>query len=124
MINNKLMLVYGLKNQELNLLKNICLENNLPSFKIVNKNMCEMKLRDIIKGINLEVEDVDMPEEKVVIFNNFSDTELDLGVKKIKEILKPIPIMAVVTETSIDWQFKYLVDHLMEEREWYRKQNR
>jgi hypothetical protein len=118
------MLVYGLKNQELNLLKNICLENNLPSFKIVNKNMCEMKLRDIIKGINLEVEDVDMPEEKVVIFNNFSDTELDLGVKKIKEILKPIPIMAVVTETSIDWQFKYLVDHLMEEREWYRKQNR
>jgi len=124
LINNKLMLVYGLKNQELNLLKNICLENNLPSFKIVNKNMCEMKLRDIIKGINLEVEDVDMPEEKVVIFNNFSDTELDLGVKKIKEILKPIPIMAVVTETSIDWQFKYLVDHLMEEREWYRKQNR
>ncbi|NFA61163.1 DUF3783 domain-containing protein [Clostridium sp. FAM 1755] len=124
MINNKLMLVYGLKNEELNLLKNICLENNLPSFKIVNKNMCEMKLRDIIKGINLEVEDVDMPEEKVVIFNNFSDTELDLGVKKIKEILKPIPIMAVVTETSIDWQFKYLVDHLMEEREWYRKQNR
>ncbi|MDS1005033.1 DUF3783 domain-containing protein [Clostridium sporogenes] len=124
MTNNKLMLVYGLKNEELNLLKNICLENNLPSFKIVNKNMCEMKLRDIIKGINLEVEDVDMPEEKVVIFNNFSDTELDLGVKKIKEILKPIPIMAVVTETSIDWQFKYLVDHLMEEREWYRKQNR
>ncbi|EJP6473098.1 DUF3783 domain-containing protein [Clostridium sp. L74] len=124
MINNKLMLVYGLKNEELNLLKDICLENNLPSFKIVNKNMCEMKLRDIIKGINLEVEDVDMPEEKVVIFNNFSDTELDLGVKKIKEILKPIPIMAVVTETSIDWQFKYLVDHLMEEREWYRKQNR
>ncbi|ENK1244903.1 DUF3783 domain-containing protein [Clostridium botulinum] len=124
MTNNKLMLVYGLKNEELNLLKNICLENNLPSFKIVNKNMCEMKLRDIIKGINLEVEDVDMLEEKVVIFNNFSDTELDLGVKKIKEILKPIPIMAVVTETSIDWQFKYLVDHLMEEREWYRKQNR
>ena len=46
------------------------------------------------------------------------------GVKKIKEILKPVPIMAVVTETSIDWEFKYLVDHLMEEREWYRKQNR
>ncbi len=124
MINNKLMLVYGLKNEELNLLKDICLENNLPSFKIVNKNMCEMKLRDIIKGINLEVEDTDMPEEKVVIFNNFSDTELNLGVKKIKEILKPTPIMAVVTETSIDWQFKYLVDHLMEEREWHRKQNR
>ncbi len=32
--------------------------------------------------------------------------------------------MAVVTETSINWEFKYLVDHLMEEREWYRKQNR
>lgn len=32
--------------------------------------------------------------------------------------------MAVVTETSIDWEFKCLVDHLMEEREWYRKQNR
>ncbi|MDU6878762.1 DUF3783 domain-containing protein [Clostridium tepidum] len=124
MINNKLMLVYGLENEELNLLKDMCLKNNLQSFKIVNKNMCKMKLRDIIKGMNLEVEDIDMPEEKVVIFNNFSDTELNLGVKKIKEILKPTPIMAVVTENSIDWEFEYLVNHLIEEREWHRKQNR
>ncbi|APF27523.1 hypothetical protein NPD7_3243 [Clostridium sporogenes] len=124
MINNKLMLVYGLKEAELNLLKDMCANNNLSNYKIVNKSMCKMKLRDIIKGMNLEVEDVDMPEEKVVIFNNFSDNELELGVKKIKEILKPVPIMAVVTEASIDWEFKYLVDHLMEEREWYRKQDR
>ncbi|OPD20539.1 hypothetical protein AL709_15070 [Clostridium botulinum] len=118
------MLVYGLKEAELNLLKDMCANNNLSNYKIVNKSMCKMKLRDIIKGMNLEVEDVYMPKEKVVIFNNFSDNELELGVKKIKEILKPVPIMAVVTETSIDWEFKYLVDHLMEEREWYRKQNR
>ncbi|HID0882552.1 TPA: DUF3783 domain-containing protein [Clostridium botulinum] len=124
MINNKLMLVYGLKEAELNLLKDMCANNNLSNYKIVNKSMCKMKLRDIIKGMNLEVEDVYMSKEKVVIFNNFSDNELELGVKKIKEILKPVPIMAVVTETSIDWEFKYLVDHLMEEREWYRKQNR
>ena len=124
MINDKLMLVYGLKEAELNLLKDMRANNNLPNYKIVNKSMCKMKLRDIIKGMNLEVEDVDMPEEKVVIFNNFSDNDLELGVKKIKEILKPVPIMAVVTETSINWEFKYLVDHLMEEREWYRKQNR
>lgn len=81
MINNKLMLVYGLKEAELNLLKDMFANNNLPNYKIVNKSMCKMKLRDIIKGMNLEVEDVDMPEEKVVIFNNFTDNELELGVK-------------------------------------------
>lgn len=124
MINNKLILVYGLQKQELNLLKDMCANNNFPNYKIVNKSMCKMKLRDIISGINLEVEDGDMPEEKVVIFNNFSDNELELGVKNIKEIFSPVPIMAVVTENSIDWEFKYLVDHLMEEREWYKKQNR
>ncbi|WP_251860637.1 DUF3783 domain-containing protein [Clostridium sp. Marseille-Q2269] len=124
MINNKLMLVYGLKEEELNLLKDMCTANNLPSYKFVNKNMYKMKLGDIIKGMDLEVEESDMPEEKVIIFNNFSDNELELSIKKLKEILKPAPIMAVVTETSINWEFKYLVEHLIEEREWYKKQNR
>ncbi|EJO5347496.1 DUF3783 domain-containing protein [Clostridium botulinum] len=122
MINNKLMLVYGFEEEEINLLKNMYSENNLPTYKIVNKNMGKMKLRDIISGISLEVEDIDMPEEKVIIFNNFSDNELELGIKKLKEILKPVPIMAVVTDTSIEWEFKYLLDHLMEEREWHIKQ--
>ncbi len=91
MINNKLMLVYGLKEAELNLLKDMCANNNLSNYKIVNKSMCKMKLRDIIKGMNLEVEDVDMPEEKVVIFNNFSDNELELGVKKNKRNFEASP---------------------------------
>ena len=30
-------------------------------------------------------------------------------------------IMAVVTPTSIEWTFDYLLEHLMEEREWFKQ---
>ena len=38
----------------------------------------------------------------------------------IAKVITENPIMAVVTETSKEWQFNYLVEHLIEEREWYR----
>lgn len=124
MNNDKLMLVYGFNEDDISRLKDACIENKLPQYKIVNENMGKMKLRDIIHGLKLEVEDLNMPQEKVIIFNNFSDNELENSIKELKGIFKPIPIMAVVTETSIDWSFEYLIEHLVEEREWYRKQKK
>ena len=56
---------------------------------------------------------------EVVIFSNFPDEELQMMVS-IAKVITENPIMAVVTETSKEWQFNYLVEHLIEEREWYR----
>ena len=33
-------------------------------------------------------------------------------------------VLAVVTPMSRNWSFKYLMNHLLEEREWYRKQQK
>ena len=73
------------------------------------------------KGINIKFEVVSKKnfDEKVVIFSNFPDEELQMMVS-IAKVITENPIMAVVTETSKEWQFNYLVEHLIEEREWYR----
>ena len=78
-----------------------------------------MKVKDILEGLKFEVVSNKNFDEKVVIFSNFPDEELQMMVS-IAKVITENPIMAVVTETSKEWQFNYLVEHLLEEREWYR----
>ena len=65
----------------------------------------------------------EFPEENVVLFNNFSDEELDKIIFFIRDCVDQNPIMAVITPTSIEWTFEYLLKHLIDEREWYKLQD-
>ena len=89
--------------------------------KVINisNEMASMKVKDILEGLKFEVVSKKNFDEKVVIFSNFPDEELQMMVS-IAKVITENPIMAVVTETSKEWQFNYLVEHLIEEREWYR----
>jgi hypothetical protein len=69
----------------------------------------------------LDTYDKQLPEEKVVLFNNFTDGELDKAIKSIRSNKSFKPILAVVTPTSLDWEFHYLLEHLIEEREQARR---
>lgn len=112
--NQKCILAYGLTNKEKDELEGL----NIKIISITTE-MASMKLRDIINGFRFETVDKFLPQEKVVIFNSFEDEELQGLIKVIKAIVEK-PIMAVVTPTSIDWSFKDLINHLIEEREWYK----
>ena len=71
-------------------------------------------------GLNeKETKDFQATGHKVINISNFPDEELQMMVS-IAKVITENPIMAVVTETSKEWQFNYLVEHLIEEREWYR----
>lgn len=124
MENNKLALFFGLREDEINTMDKFLKEENLSEYRIITGEMASMTVKDIINGLKIEVVDHSIPEERVVLLNNFSDEELDKTIKAIRGTLKPSPILAVVTPTSIAWSFKYLVEHLIEEREWYRSQKR
>jgi hypothetical protein len=115
--NNKIMLVYGFEDEEKAFLDNMVKELQLPPYKAVKKNMASMKIRDIIDGPILDTYHKQLPEEKVIMFNNFTDYELDIAIKTIRANKSIKPILAVVTPTSINWEFHYLLEHLMEERE-------
>lgn len=117
--NNKCILVYGFNEEEKTLINNIKEAENLPSIRIITASMASMSLRNIIEGIKLEVLSKPLPEEKVMIFNNLSDNELDRAIKAIRSNLQTKPIMAVVTPTSINWTFADLLEHLIEERKFF-----
>lgn len=114
--NNKITLIYGLddkeKEQVFDILKGNC--------KVIDESMGKMKIRDIINGLKLEVFNSKLPKEKLILFNNFEDEELKKSIEAIKPIIEPKPIFAIVTNTSIGWTFKYLLEHLLEEKEWHR----
>ncbi|SQC00864.1 DUF3783 domain-containing protein [Clostridium tetanomorphum] len=87
--------------------------------------MANMTLKDILNGLNLQIFDnVCVPEDKVILFNNFSDKELESAIQLIRSEFNKVPILAVVTPTSIEWTFKNLIEHLIEEREWFKNNNK
>ena len=117
--NSKMMLIYGFNTDEKEIIKNFIEKNNLPPLKIIKDTMGKMKLLDIVDGKILETYEKLPSQEKVILFNNFSDEELDKTIKILKKLFEKMPILAVVTDMSINWTFEYLLDHLIEERKWF-----
>lgn len=122
--NNKKILIYGFESEQKSLLRNFSEKSNLPEPLNVEQEIGRMTIGDILSGLKIEVCNCILPKEKTIIFNNFSDEELDKAIKFIKDKFSPLPIIAVVTEMSINWTFEYLLKHLIEEREWFKAQNR
>lgn len=118
--NDKMMLIYGFSDEDKQLMDSIIKNNQLPSYKVIEKSMARMKIRDLINNLKLDTYIDALPDEKVILFNNFTDKELDAAINAIRSNSSIKPILAVVTPTSIDWEFKYLLEHLIEEREWYK----
>ncbi|MDU1854142.1 MAG: DUF3783 domain-containing protein [Clostridium baratii] len=116
MNNNKALLVYGLSKDEINSLRLIS--------KVIEikPEMVDLKVHEIASGkLNEEViEIVDGINEKAILFNGFSDKEVSASIKKIRSAVKG-GVLAVVTPISRNWSFRYLLGHLLEEREWYAK---
>lgn len=119
--NDKLMLIFGFNSSEVDELNRLKIKENLPDVKFITNEMTSMKIKDIIAGFKFEIYGVNLPEEKVILFNNLSDEELDKTLKVLRQNLQVKPIFAVTTATSIEWEFKYLLEHLIEEREWFKK---
>ncbi|MDV4150150.1 DUF3783 domain-containing protein [Clostridium sp. AL.422] len=113
--NDKCILIYNAPESELKELRN-------EGYKLieVSKEMTEMTVSDILHGLRFETVNVELPNETVILFNCFSDEEIKLAITGIRQRFKG-GIFAAVTPTSIEWKFSYLIEHLIEEREWYLK---
>ncbi|MBU5453947.1 DUF3783 domain-containing protein [Caproiciproducens sp. MSJ-32] len=116
--NEKCILVYNMPLEKLNFL----VEEGYKLIE-VKKEMMEMTIRDILKGLRFETVNSKEYNESLILFNNFFDEELRELIRKIRENIKG-GILATVTEHSIDWKLGYLLEHLIEEREWFLKQQK
>lgn len=111
--NNRCILAYNLSKEEIDKIK----KAGISVIKIED-TMVQMKIGEILQGYRFEAYKK-LPNEKVILFNNFGDEEISTAVKYCRSIVKDV-ILAVVTQTSIGWSFSYLMEHLIEEREWHR----
>ncbi len=122
--NNKLVMLYGFEENEIEKINEISEKHNLPKNKIIDNRLANMKIESIIKGINLATENAKIVKEKVVLFNNLEDSELESCIKFFKSEITDNIIFAVVTKTSINWTFTELLEHLLEERKFNNKRRR
>lgn len=116
--NIKCILVYGLEENEI---KKIT--QRYGKVIKINKNMGNVKIKDLISGVEQTDKIEDMPDEKMIVFNNFSDGELKGAIKYIRTFIRD-GVLAITTPISCNWSLKYLLNHLIEEREWHREREK
>jgi hypothetical protein len=70
---------------------------------------------DILRQGAIGNEEFECPE-RLVLFYNLSDSGVTSLMRVFKSLEIPRPIFAVVTETSITWTLRQLMEHLSEEK--------
>lgn len=112
LLNNRGLIIYGLSDIEKQSLKGLEL-----NYRVVKEDMLSMKIKDIIEGLQISIYDENIPKEKIILFNNYSDNELKETINLVRTVVED-GILAVVTPVSENWTFGYLIEHLIEERKW------
>lgn len=118
-ISDKCILAYGLKSEEIKKIES-------QDIKVIeiDTDMALMKLEDIICEKTNESSYGDLPlNEKALIFNGFKDEQLKITIKYIRGFIKG-GVLAISTTQNYKWTFKYLLEHLVEEREWFEAHGR
>ena len=116
--NDKSILVYGLSENEVDEFKSSGIK-----IIVVTDSMLKMRVRDIVSGLKFQIFSINKINEKIILFNNLSEEELNIFIGIAKAIVEN-PILAIVTPMSNEWEFAYLAEHLIEEREWHRKREK
>jgi hypothetical protein len=127
LINEKLILAYGLTKEEEERLNSLLSKKNILPCKIIDKNMGNVTIKEMLSLVQCEERciegkesNTELPKEKLLLFSNYEDKELYDLIASIREVKPSNTIQASVTPTSINWTVSYLLQHLIEEREAYR----
>ena len=108
-------LVFGFADAEQALINRRLSEIGVPSPFRLEKRHGSVVIGDILREEAIGTEEFDC-QERLVLFSNLSET----GVRSLMQVFKsleiPKPIFAVVTETSITWTLRQLMEHLIEEK--------
>ena len=121
LINEKLILAYGLTVEEEEKLNSVLSKQNILPCKVIETNMGAVTIKEILTNKEGKESNTELPQEKLLLFNNYKDKELYALIDSIREVKDINTILAAVTPTSINWTVSYLMQHLIEERETYRK---
>ncbi len=109
-------ILYNFNNKELTMLKNICGLIGIKEKIILTPKNGNSLIKDVLEG-KLDDNCENGLIHKAVIFNNVDHSKIHSFIDALKKFRIPNPLIAVVTETSLNWDVNTLVSNLLEERE-------
>lgn len=108
-------LLYNFTANEIRQLQNITKVTGIRETIVLNSENGDQTIRNILDGEAFEP-CMDAPKEKAIIFNGIPSTKVHAFIEILKKYRFKRPLIAVVTEQSIEWQLKVVIENLIDER--------
>ena len=109
------LLVWNYSPEEKRALDALLADIGAPPAECIDKTRAHLTLKEIIDGSGSCGDEL-VSDEKVLLFHAIPDKGVRFLLHTFRETDLPRPIYAVVTEHSIGWPFRELLEHLVEER--------
>lgn len=107
--------LYNFSDKELKSIKNVGAVFGVSDFIILSPKNADTYIKDVING-ELSENSEGFKIDKTIMFNAIHSKKLNLLIDSIKKLKFPNPLMAIITETSMEWTVNTLIENLREER--------
>ncbi len=109
------MMVYYFSPKEMQAIQSVARLTGIKDIIVLETNEVETIVGDILES-KLTTGAACELKEKAIVFNNVPSGKVNVFIEGLKKMRMAKPLIAVVTEHSINWTFKELVMNLREER--------
>jgi len=107
-------LVFNFNNKDLMTVKNVFRLVGIKDIIILKNENLNTVIKDILED-NLLNDSEDKINSRAIIFNNIESRKISSVSDNLKRLKIQRPLLATVTETSINWDLKNLLCNLQEE---------
>ncbi|WP_296648831.1 DUF3783 domain-containing protein [Romboutsia sp. 13368] len=107
-------LLFNFNNKDLMTIKNIFRLIGIRDVIILKNDNLNTTIKDILDN-NLLEDSEEKINSRAIIFNNIESRKISAVSDNLKRLKVQRPLMAAVTETSINWDLKNLIYNLQEE---------
>ena len=107
-------LVFNFNNKDLMTIKSVFRLSGISDIIILKNNNLNTTIKDILDN-NLLNDSEEKINSRAIIFNNIESRKISAVSDNLKRLKVQRPLLATVTETSINWELKNLLYNLQEE---------
>ena len=107
-------LVFNFNNKDLMTIKSVFRLIGIIDIIILKNNNLNTTIKDILDN-NLLNDSKEKINSRAIIFNNIESRKISAVSDNLKRLKVQRPLLATVTETSINWELKNLLYNLQEE---------
>ena len=107
-------LVFNFNNKDLMTIKSVFRLSGISDIIILKNDNLNTTIKDILDN-NLLNDSEEKINSRAIIFNNIESRKISAVSDNLKRLKVQRPLLATVTETSINWELKNLLYNLQEE---------